>query len=425
MSAGPQMASPELEVPPPLAREGERALAVAVGTPVEEIRLREVAGGIKLELAPARSLRLDAEGRWITARIGPWMLRRRVDGGIVFARSDASLTGQTGGDIVARDAPPDSSWHRVVATLAASLRARLRHAAPEAIEEPPGVPAEGRTRRLARADALLARAEALGPPEFLALSREFDRVYAEPVPILPPDRYRDLVVLPATGCPHADCTFCAWYQDATFRAFDGPTLETHLDRLEAFFGEGLRARDGLFLGSASAFSVSDERLLLLLERVEARFGAFPRGAAGFLDPHHAPGRDEAAWRSLRQAGVALVVVGLETAHAPLRERLGKPGDLSELGRNVQALRQAGIAAGITVLTGASRPEEEEAHRRETVAYLASLGLTRRDRVYLSPWDRAPDPAAALREAEAIGRALGQVSPVTRSTYALNRYRFYA
>ncbi len=421
-----QMVSPSHTGPSPRIEVGERALAVAVGMPVEAVRLRVVGGGLKVELAPGRSLRVDGEGRWITARIGPWVLRRRVDGGIVFSRRGGA---GPGGEIATQDAAPDSHWHRVVGTLAAALRARILRldARGEVADKTIGtVEVEGdRHITLAWADSLLKRVASLGPADYQALHEAFQAAYAEPVPILPPDRYRDLVILPAVGCPHAECTFCAWYHDSTFRAFDAATLEEHLKRVAALFGEGLSARDGLFLGSASAFSVADARLLSLLSRLEAIFGRQRRGVAGFLEPDHAPERGRGDWARLGEAGVTRVVLGLETAHPPMRSRLGKSADLSRFTSTVLALKSAGLSCGITVLAGAARPDEIEAHHARTSEYLEMLSLGPEDLVYLSPWDRALDRAAAAREAASLKEAIGRVTPAKRSAYALDRYRYYA
>lgn len=378
------------------------------------VRVRSGPGFVKIEAEPDEALRVDGEGRWITARTGATTLRRKVDGGVFVARSEAVDDVASG-----HDAPAAGPWHEAVAALAVRLRSALASAA----RGERGL--EGERALIDHADKALARAAVLGPEDYTALGRLFAEVYAEPVPILPPDRYRDLVILPAVGCPHGVCNFCAWYQDARFRAFSDADLVAHLDGLERLFGDGLAARDGFFLGSASALSVADTRLLRLIDLALERFGHPRRGIAAFLDPHHAPRRDEAAWRRLGERGLVRAVVGLETGAPELRARLGKPADLAPLRDAVGGMRRGGVGAGVTVLTGAV-PEADVAHHHDaTVAFIADLDLDARDLVYVSPLDRAADPDAARREAEALTRALRALGGPKVSPYRVDLYRYFA
>ena len=376
------------------------------------MRVRVEEGFAKVEAEPDRALRVDSAGRWITARLGATTLRRKVDGGVFVVPAAPGAAGE--------DHPAGGPWHAAVADLAALLRADLADAVAgrRPLEVAPGAD-------LALAAAALDRAAALGPADFVALGRLFAAVYAEPVPILPPDRYRDLVVLPAVGCPHGACTFCAWYQDARFRALSDDELRAHLDGLERLFGPGLAARDGLFLGSASALSVADARLARLVDLALARFGSPPRGIAAFLDPHHAPRRDAAAWSRLAAQGLVRAVVGLETGAPELRARLGKPADLAPLAAAVEAMRAGGVGAGITVLAGAVSPADTARHHDATATFLAGLALDARDLVYVSPLDDAPDPLAAAREAEALTATLRGLGGAKVSPYRVDLYRYFA
>lgn len=244
------------------------------------------------------------------------------------------------------------------------------------------------------------------------------------MPILPPDRYRDLVVLPATGCPWGRCAFCAWYRDARFSVLDPAAFEAHLERVAALFGLGAPARDGLFLGSASALSVPDDRLLAHLGRAVARFGPFPRGVSAFLDPDHAPHRTEADWRRLAVAGLTRAVVGLETGDSALRRRLGK-ADPARLVETVRALRAAGLSAGVSVLAGPGSPADAEAHLRGTAAVVRDLGLGPGDVVYVSPLEGAlPEPALAAAAAE-LEAALRPVTRAKIAPYRMDLYRYFA
>jgi radical SAM superfamily enzyme YgiQ (UPF0313 family) len=265
----------------------------------------------------------------------------------------------------------------------------------------------------AHALALLGAAAGRGAAWFADEARRAAALYPEGIPILPPHRYRDVVVDPARGCPNGGCTFCAFYKDRPFEVLDDAAFRAHLDAVRAHFGRALDAVDGVFLGSASAASIPDPVLLRRLADVAAAPGL--RGVAAFLDPDHAPRRDAARWTALRAAGLGDVTVGLETGLAPLRAEVGKSADVPRFVADIAAMKAAGLKVAVTVLLGLGGPARAEAHRDATVATLAAMPLDAKDLVYLSPLrgSMPPDALAAevrLLRAALVGRTRARATP---------------
>jgi hypothetical protein len=287
---------------------------------------------------------VDGRGRWSTARLDGRFLRRTLDSRVIGASAVRA--------IVAPDA-----LHDTVAALAARFHGE--------IPEP--------------ALALAARWDVAA---HLAERARHRAAYPERVSILPPDRYGDVVVQPAVGCPSGRCTFCAFYRGSRFRALGDPELDAHLDAVVDLHGPALDGRPGVWLGSASAASLSTARLLQVLDRVRRAIGDRRRGVAAFWDPDHAPCRGSNAWRVLREAGLVRVYVGLESGHAPLRARWGKSPDLNRLRGRVEQAVAAGVAMGVMVLDDVGFGGE--AHHDDTVAELTRWPLGPGDRVFVSP-----------------------------------------
>jgi radical SAM superfamily enzyme YgiQ (UPF0313 family) len=301
-------------------------------------------------------------------------------------------------------------------------RVRARTAALAALASGEPWPFEGSVDR----QELLARLGAASRWDAAEHGREalrFDAAYPERVPILPPDRYRDVVVQPATGCPAARCAFCAFYRDAPFAPLSPARFDAHLEAVRSLFGRALPGRTGIFLGSASALSLPQPSLLAAMARAGAVLGEMPRGIAAFADPDHAPSRSAAAYRELRSAGMSAVLVGLETGWPDLRRRLGKRSDLGPLRAMVGGLKEAGVPCAISILAGIAA-EDPERHARDTAGVVAELALGPGDIVYVSPLDASPGPHAArevslLREA-LRGRTAARVAP-----YRVDLFRYYA
>jgi len=272
----------------------------------------------------------------------------------------------------------------------------------------------GVLERAADFDASAARAE---------LER-FQVAYPEPVEILPPDRYRDLVVKPALGCPNASCSFCAFYAGKRFKPMTRALFASHLDRVEELFGPLLRGRKGVFLGSASAASLSNARLLEILLELSRRWGSWPSGVATFLDPDHAPTRGVPEWRELADAGLTRVVSGLETGLPELRAELGKSSNLDAFVRTITCQKRAGLPVGLTVLAGVGAESQRAAHRGETARVLARMSLSREDLVYVSPLAGSMAEGALEHETRALTSALRQVTAAPVAPYAMQRFGYY-
>ena len=253
--------------------------------------------------------------------------------------------------------------------------------------------------------------------------RRFAVAYPEPVPILPPHRYRDVVVLPATGCPNHSCTFCDFYRDRPFVALDDAAFEAHLAEVIRLFGRALPQRGGVFLGSGSALSVSDRVLLRRLPRIMERVGPLQRGIAAFHNPDLGKRRTVAQWQALRDAGLVDVTVGLETGLPRLREALHKSPDTARFATSVADIKAAGIDVAVTVLLGVGAPADAAAHRAATAALIAEMPLDARDRVYLSPLTEALSRTEARAEMRRFRGALR--TDATVGAYLVERFAYFA
>lgn len=354
-----------------------------------------------LELDERLKLRVDVLGRWLSYRDEQGLHRRLLSGGVVA--HGATLT----------DVLDPHAVHVRVAQAVCAFRDALASDRP--------IHASGRAAPSADAarghiTAWLDRAGTWTPARYLEQSELFRRAYPDPVPILPPDRSRDLVVLPALGCPYARCRFCAFYGESTYRAFTQAEFVQHLELVSELFGPGIDERSGVFLGSANALALGRSRLVFALEEVQRRFGV--RRISAFWDPDHSPERDRTAFVELVGAGLGSVYVGLETGSPELRGALGKSTDLPAFTRRVALARQSGLRVGVSVLAGIAGDARE--HEARTAEAVWSLELGPNDAVFVSPLLGAPDRARAARS---LTEALRSATSARVASYAPDRHRY--
>jgi len=369
-----------------------------VGTGPRRVRARLDRYGLVVEdEARAECLRFDAEGRFTAWSRGLTVVRRGLLGDVFVRRAGRSEP----------TSPDDaSSFATDIARRAREIGLDLERGALRVGE---GGAASDDVR------AALTRAAAWDAARHDAQARRARGVYPDGIPILPPHRYRDVVVEPARGCPNGRCSFCAFYRGRRFDVLDDATFDAHLADVVGLHGAALASHDGVFLGSASAASLGNDVLLRRLARLDAVLGRRSRGVAAFLDPDRAPRRTAADWARLVDAGLVDLTVGLETGDAGLRTEAGKSGDVAAFVDGVRGAKAGGARVAVCVLVGLGGLASADRHREASREALARLGLDAGDHVYLSPLtgslppDRLVAEERAWREATA-GATAARVSP---------------
>ncbi len=232
----------------------------------------------------------------------------------------------------------------------------------------------------------------------------FAAVYS-PVGILPPDQYLSLVVQLTEGCSFNTCTFCDLYHEP-YRVKTDAEFRAHLAGALAYLGESRRLRSrGVFLGAANALAVPMARLVSCLEVLADEVDSLRRGVCAFVDGFSGQLKSTRDYRVLRDLGLRRVYVGFESGHEPLLEFVRKPGTASTAVAVVRAIKEAGIAAGVIVMTGLGGRRYADGHVADTIEALSAMDLGAGDFLYFSDLVAPVSPARpALAVVEPLGPA---------------------
>ncbi len=169
--------------------------------------IRQLPDGVKIERTQQGvAVRLNSEGFWCSFRSGNSFYHQCLNGDVVEVSSGRIVSQALASDIFA-----------VVAELCDVLVDKAE----------PGV------------REILAKAIALTQADFNRRRLLFNQVFPESVPVLPPDRYRDLVIPLTTGCPNGQCTFCAFYKNRPFTLLEKAELNSRIDKLLKIVPTGL------------------------------------------------------------------------------------------------------------------------------------------------------------------------------------------
>lgn len=231
-------------------------------------------------------------------------------------------------------------------------------------------------------------------------ARRFAAAYTS-VPILPPDRYRSLVVQVTEGCHWNRCTFCSFYRGMPFRIKGLDEFASHLESVKAFFGEGISLRQGVFLGDANALLLPARELLARLDLLAASLPGYAGDAAAFVDVFTGSHRTAADLTSLKARGLRGIYLGLESGDDGLIGFLNKPQSAAGAVSLARMATAAGVRVGVIVMAGIGGATFQERHLAATGDALASMALGSEDIVYVSAF-RAPPSGPYADRALAAG-----------------------
>lgn len=211
------------------------------------------------------------------------------------------------------------------------------------------------------------------------------------IPILPPEFYQSLVLNITSGCSHNECNFCTFYKLKPYSVRTPQELQNHLKEVEEFFGTGITARRGIFLGEANAMAVPQPRLVSLMQplqewiqKTQVQYPTIKLNRIGsFLDGFTGIRKTVDDWRELRNLGLTDVAMGIESGSLNLLGKVGKPMDLDKLKEIVSRLKEADISLELIFLIGLGGKTHRDEHFDHSINLIKELQINSNDRVQLS------------------------------------------
>ena len=182
----------------------------------------------------------------------------------------------------------------------------------------------------------------------------------------PPSEAHSLIIQVTVGCNHNKCTFCGSYRDKRFaiRSAD----EIREDLADAQYMGPVRR---VFLADGNALCIPQKRLTDILDTVNQFIPSVERIGiyATARDILHKSPED---LRALRERGLGIIYLGVETGDAYLLEKIRKGATYDQLVQAGRRVKEAGIFLSVTVLLGIGGVEGSLRHARETARILTDM-----------------------------------------------------
>ena len=176
----------------------------------------------------------------------------------------------------------------------------------------------------------------------------------------PPSEARSLIVQVTYGCSHNTCAFCSMYKEKRFaiRPLEEVLEDFHMAR------QVYRHVEKAFLADGDALVRKAEELYTILDTVRELFPEC-RQITCYASPSSIRIRTEEELNTLREKGLSMVYMGLESGSNEVLKLMRKGHTAEQIVAMGQKIRSCGIALSVTAITGLGGPELLERHAVET------------------------------------------------------------
>lgn len=244
----------------------------------------------------------------------------------------------------------------------------------------------------------------------------------------PPSEARSLIVQCTLGCSHNKCSFCTMYKDKKFSI--RPVEEVLEDLAES--RSYSRYIERIFLADGDALILPMDYLLQVLDFINKYFPECKRVAA-YASTKAIMRKTDEELRILRERGLAIVYIGLETGNEELLKKYNKGVTVEEIVEHAIRCKKAGMTISVTAINGmAGANGDWQTHAIDTAKavsrmkpdYIAFLTLRVYSGTPLHDWIESGEfklmePLELVRETRLFLENIDSEGSVFRSNHASN------
>jgi radical SAM superfamily enzyme YgiQ (UPF0313 family) len=243
----------------------------------------------------------------------------------------------------------------------------------------------------------------------------------------PPSEADSLILQATIGCSYNRCTFCAMYRDKRFRV--RPIAELTAE-IEWAARQRMPVRK-VFLADGDALIAKTSFLLEVLASLRTSFPGLQRVSC-YASPQALQVRKVEEMVRLREAGLSLYYLGIESGHDDVLTRLEKGVDAAEMVRVAKKATEAGVKLSTMILLGAGNRALSIEHARASARIVNAIQPRFVSTLVMTPvegtplWDEAGrgevdelSPLELARELREFVAGLELHGSVFRSNHASN------
>lgn len=164
----------------------------------------------------------------------------------------------------------------------------------------------------------------------------------------PPSEAGSLIIQLTIGCARNTCTFCNMYKDKKFRIRPLEEVAEDLAMARKYYNR-IKVRR-IFLADGDALIVKTKDLLYIIDKCKEYFPEVERISV-YGAPKDILGKTPQELRQLREAGLDMVYMGLESGSDAVLQAVKKGVTAAEMIEAGKKVREAGMVLSMTVISG--------------------------------------------------------------------------
>lgn len=243
----------------------------------------------------------------------------------------------------------------------------------------------------------------------------------------PPSEAYSLIIQVTYGCSHNRCAFCDMYDDKHFSMRPMEEIREDFEQARRVY----RRVERVFLADGDALMRKTDDLVQILGLI---YGLFPecQRATCYASPTSLQIKSEEELRLLREKGLKMVYMGLESGCDAVLERMDKGHTAAQIIAAGQKARRSGLQLSVTAISGLGSRELWREHAVETAQafnamnpeYIGLLTLMVEPGTPLEKWVREGSfyvlkPVEVMQEMELFLQQIDSPGSVFRMNHASN------
>ena len=200
----------------------------------------------------------------------------------------------------------------------------------------------------------------------------------------PPSEADSLILQATIGCSYNLCTFCGMYRDKRFRVRPREELFDEIHWAQEHVPDVRK----VFLADGDALVAKTSFLRSVLEELRRTFPDLRRVSV-YASPQALAVRTTAEMRELRELGLTLYYLGIESGNDEVLADLVKGVDSAEMVRVANKAGEAGVKLSTMVLLGAGGRRLSKAHARDSARVVNAIGPRFVSTLVMSPVPGTP------------------------------------
>ena len=225
--------------------------------------------------------------------------------------------------------------------------------------------------------------------------------YEQPL-FRPPCEANSLIVQVTLGCPHNKCAFCGMYKMKKYRVRDPEEVKSDLRRARLLY----RHVGSIFLADSNTLAMNSGKLEDIIKYIRHLFPEVQR-ISSYAGARFLKGKSVEVLRRLKEAGLDIVYLGLESGDDEVLEMMDKGVDSEGMIEAARRIKEAGIALSVYILMGLGGEELWRQHAENTARVLSAMqpDFIRPRTLFLLPGSPLYDEAQEGRFMEASGETI--------------------